>query len=132
MARLPGGTSRRGSLIRRGRGTIANVAFPKLACLRPQIGHALNPAAPAAITRLQTWIAAWANQVVDMGLLDADSRAAGRTPAWVKANPPSCARPCEHRAILAGPGFYEIASRPKMLVFTSFRISASAGQNLAD
>jgi hypothetical protein len=56
-------------LIRRGRGTIANVAFPKLACLRPQIGHALNPAAPAAITRLQTWIAAWANQVVDMGLL---------------------------------------------------------------
>src|ERR1700720_140587 len=69
MAGLPGGTSRRGSLIRRGRGTIANVAFPKLACLRPQIGHALNPAAPAAITRLQTWIAAWANQVVDMGLL---------------------------------------------------------------
>jgi hypothetical protein len=48
---------------------IAQVAFPTLACLRPQIGHALNPAAPAAITRLQTWIAAWANQVVDMGLL---------------------------------------------------------------
>ena len=56
-------------MIRRGRGTIANVAFPKLACLRPQIGHALNPAAPAAITSLQTRIVAWANQVVDMGLL---------------------------------------------------------------
>jgi hypothetical protein len=36
----------------------------------PQIGPALtDPAAPAAITRRRTRIAAWANQVVDMGLL---------------------------------------------------------------
>ena len=38
--------------------------------LEPQIGPALtDPAAPAAITRRRTRIAAWANQVVDMGLL---------------------------------------------------------------
>jgi hypothetical protein len=117
-------------LIRRGRGTIANVAFPKLACLRPQIGHALNPAAPAAITRLQTWIAAWANQVVDMGLLTQT------------AEPPDGRQLGSRQirqAVLAlvntgrfSPGRFRWKRiAPQDAGFHKFRISASAGQNLA-
>src|SRR5580704_9605847 len=101
-------------------GTIAQAAFPKLACLRTpnrprahRSGRASRDHTPADVDR------GLGQPGRGHGPADADGRAAGRTPAWVKANPPSCARPCEHRMILAGPGFDGSGSRPKMLVFTS-------------
>ena len=57
-------------MIRRGRGTIANVAFPKLACLRtPNRPRAHRSGRARRDHTPETRIAAWANQVVDMGLL---------------------------------------------------------------
>ena len=97
----------------------------------PQIGPALtDPAAPAAITRRRTRIAAWANQVVDMGLLTQTAEPPDGRQLGSRQTPPSCARPCEHRTILAGPGFDGIGSRPKMLVFASSAFPPD-GQNLA-
>src|ERR1700730_17430175 len=63
MAGLPAGTSRRGSLIRRGRGTIAQAAFPKLACLRT----ANRPRAHRSGERIRDKIAASKKKGMSMG-----------------------------------------------------------------